>query len=93
MNWKRGPSNPRQPAILDQVKHSVIEPLHMNFIQYLGVGKSLFGQCVKVLYDGKEYLGFICGRDPQTEEWITRFEDVTEGKVTDPVTDKDNTLL
>ena len=62
----------------------------MNFIQYLGVGKSLFGQFIKVLYDGKEYLGVICGRDPQTEEWITRFEDVTEDKVTDV---KYNTLL
>ena len=54
----------------------------------------MFGQRVKVLFDdGKEYLGVICGRDPQTEEWITRFEDGTEDKVTDPVTDEDYTLV
>ena len=49
---------------------------------------------MKVLFDdGKEYLGVICGRNQQTEEWITRFEDGTEDKVTVPVTDEDYTLL
>ena len=87
MEWKRGPSNPRQPATLDQEKHSVIHVL-------LGEGKALFSQRVKVIFDdGKEYLGVICGRDPQTEEWITRFEVGTEDKVTDPVTDEEYTLF
>ena len=57
-------------------------------------GMSYFGQNVKVLSDdGKEYIGVICRRDPQTEEWVTRFEDGTENKVADPNRDKDYTLL
>ena len=48
-------------------------------------GMSYFGRNVKALFDdGKEYRGVICGRDPQTEEWVTRFEDGTEDKVADP---------
>jgi len=55
---------------------------------------SYFGRRVKVLFDdGEKYSGVICGRDPQTKEWIKRFEDGTEDKVADPSTDKDYTLL
>lgn len=55
---------------------------------------SYFGRRVEVLFDdGEKYSGVICGRDPQTKEWITRFEDGTEDKVADPSTDKDYTLL
>ena len=58
------------------------------------VGVSFFGQRVKVFFDDKkEYMGVICGRDMQTDEWITKFEDGTEDRVTDPAADEDYTLL
>ena len=58
------------------------------------VGISYFGQRIQVQFDdGKEYLGVIIGKDPQTLEWITKFEDGTEDKVADPATDEDYTLL
>ncbi len=38
------------------------------------------------------YTGVIIGKDPQTSQWITRFEDGTEDKVGDPAIDEDYTF-
>ena len=43
--------------------------------------------------DGQEYLGVIIGKDVRTQKWITKFEDGTEDKVSDPAADEDYTLL
>lgn len=56
--------------------------------------KSYFGRRVSVLFDdGNKYTGVIIGKDPQTSQWITRFEDGTEDRVNDPATDKDYTSM
>jgi len=66
----------------------------ISHTEHFHPGMSYFGRRVEVLFDdGEKYSGVICGRDPQTKEWITRFEDGTEDKVADPSTDKDYTLL
>ena len=66
----------------------------LNKTSFFTLGDSFFGRRVKVLFDDKkEYLGMICGRDTQTNEWITKFEDGTEDRVSDPVGDRDYTLL
>ena len=43
--------------------------------------------------DGKEYLGFIIGKDPKSGQWITRFKDDVEDKCVDPSADDDYTLI
>ena len=53
-----------------------------------------FGQRVRVLFDdGMQYTGVLIGKDSQTAEWITRFEDGTEDRCVDPANDEDYTLL
>ena len=39
--------------------------------------------------DGKEYIG----KDPTSDQWITRFEDDSEDKSANPATEADYTLI
>ena len=41
--------------------------------------------------DGKEYDGVIIGKDPKSDQWITRFECGSMNKSADPVVDADYT--
>ena len=43
--------------------------------------------------DGNEYVGIIIGQDPETKQWITRFEDGTEDETDNTMTDKGYTPL
>ena len=66
----------------------------MHWMQLITLGISYFGQRVRVQFDdGKDYLGVIVGKKPQTQQWITKFEDGTEDEVADPATDGDYTLV
>ena len=57
-------------------------------------GSSYFGRKVRVLFDdGNTYLGIIVWKDPETDMWVTVFEDGEEDQTADPATDSDYTLL
>lgn len=54
---------------------------------------SYFGQKVSVLFDdGNTYIGIIVRKDPETDMWVTVFED-SEDQTADPAADSDYTLL
>ena len=56
--------------------------------------QSYFGRRVSVLFDdGKRYKGIIAGKDPETQLWVTKFEDGTEDFSKDPQNHKDYKLL
>jgi len=49
---------------------------------------------VRVLFDdGNTYSGVIVRKDPETNMWVTVFEDGVEDQSADPATDSDYTLL
>ena len=53
-----------------------------------------FGRKVRVLFDdGNTYPGVIVRKDPETNMWVTVFEDGVEDQSADPATDSDYTLL
>ena len=57
-------------------------------------GSSYFGWKPRVLFDdGNTYLGIIVRKDPETDMWVTVFEDGEEDQTADPATDSDYTLL
>ena len=78
------------PLKVPNVYSYTANAMHVSHTEYFHPGISYFGRRVEVLFDdGEKHSGVICGRDSQTKEWITRFEDGTEDKVADLSTDKD----
>ena len=64
-------------------------------LEVLSVSESAyFGRKVRVMFDdGNIYLGVILCKDPETNMWVTVFEDSIEDQSADPATDSDYTLL
>ena len=54
----------------------------------------IFWRKVRVLFeDGNTYLGITVCKDPETDMWVTVFEDGEEDQTEDLATDSDYTLL
>ena len=53
-----------------------------------------FGRKVRVMFDdGNTCIGVIVRKDPETNMWVTVFEDGIKDQSADPATDSDYTLL
>ena len=48
---------------------------------------------IRAYDNGNTYLGIIVCKDPETDMWVTVFEDGEEDQTADPATDSDYTFL
>ena len=66
----------------------------LNMYKTTCVLEEIHARKVRILFDdGNTYLGIIVRKDPETDMWVTVFEDGEEDQTADPATDSDYTLL